>query len=95
MSNEFVGLYLLLHSNVYKWPKIALIFSSLLFYSAAPTCFDTCVLSSGSCSVPAELHENRMEWLIKTLRYTLLRACYVEAWHAPMGYLELTFLWSF
>jgi hypothetical protein len=41
------------------------------FYSAAPICFDTYVSSSGSCSVPAELHANRIQWLIR-LRHTLL-----------------------
>jgi hypothetical protein len=37
-----------------------LFFGSLLFYSAAPTCFDTRVSSSGSSSVTAESHANRM-----------------------------------
>jgi hypothetical protein len=50
------------------------------FYSAAPTCFDTYVSSSGSCSVPAELHANRMKWLI---RFCVIR-CYVEGWCAPV-----------
>jgi hypothetical protein len=34
--------------------------------------------------VPAELHANRMQWLIR-LRYTLLCVCYVEGWCAPIG----------
>jgi hypothetical protein len=48
-------------------------FSSLLFYSAAHTCFDTCVSSSGSSSVPAELHINKMQWLIRlcVIRYNV------------------------
>jgi hypothetical protein len=49
---------------------------SLLLYSAAPTCFDTCVSSSGSSSVPAELHANRMQWLI---RLCVIR-CYVSVY---------------
>jgi hypothetical protein len=57
-------------------------FTILLFYSAAPTCFDIYVLSSGSSSVPAELHANLMQWLIR-LSYTLLCVCYVEAWCIP------------
>jgi hypothetical protein len=50
--------------NIYKQPTNALTFSSLLFCSAAPTCFDTCVSSSGSFSVLAELHANpeRLRW---------------------------------
>jgi hypothetical protein len=35
------------------------------FCYAAPTCFDTYVSSSGSSSVPAELHANRMQRLIR------------------------------
>jgi hypothetical protein len=54
-------------------------FSSLLFYSAAPTCFDTCVSSSGSSSVPAEIHMNRMQWLI---RLWVIR-CYVSVMWRP------------
>jgi hypothetical protein len=33
--------------------------------------------------VPAELHMNRMQWLLR-LRYTLLRVCYMEAWYSPI-----------
>jgi hypothetical protein len=46
-------------------------FSSLLFYSATPACFDTYVSSSGSSSVPAELYMNWMQWLIRlcVIRY--------------------------
>jgi hypothetical protein len=43
--------------------QMHLFFSSLLFYSVAPACFDTCVSSlssSVSCSLPAELRTNRM-----------------------------------
>jgi hypothetical protein len=49
--------------------QIALIISSLLFYSAALTCFDTCVCvcvsSSGSSSLLAKLRANWMLWLIR------------------------------
>jgi hypothetical protein len=55
---------------VYEWPTNALTFSSLLFYSTTPTCFDTYVSSSGSSFVPAELHANRIQWLIR-LRFTI------------------------
>jgi hypothetical protein len=48
-------------------------FSNLLFYSDAPTCFDTCVPSSGSSYVPAELHENQMQWLIDSALYVMWR----------------------
>jgi hypothetical protein len=34
--------------------------------------------------MPAGLHANRMQWLIR-LRYTLLCVCYVEGWYAPIG----------
>jgi hypothetical protein len=37
----------------------SLILSSLLLHSAAPTCFVTCVPSSGNSSVPVELHADR------------------------------------
>jgi hypothetical protein len=64
---------------VYKLPTNALIFISLLFYFAAPMCFDTCVSSSGSSSLPAGLHANRMQWLI---RLCVIR-CYVSViWRA-------------
>jgi hypothetical protein len=45
------------------------IFSSVLLYFAAPTCFDMCVSSSGNSSVPAELYANRI--VDMTVRYTL------------------------
>jgi hypothetical protein len=54
-------------------------FSSSLFYSAAATCFDTCVSPSGSSSVSAELYANRMQWLI---RLCVIR-CYVSAMWRP------------
>jgi hypothetical protein len=49
-----------------KYQKNALILAVYYFYYAAPTCFDTYVSSSGSSSVPAKLHENRMQWLMVT-----------------------------
>jgi hypothetical protein len=58
------------------------IFSSLWFYSAAATCFDMCVSSSGSYSVPAELHANRMQRLI---RLYIIR-CYVSVMWRPGVY---------
>jgi hypothetical protein len=54
-------------------------FSIVLFYSAAPTCFDTCVSSSGSSSVPAGLHANRMQWLIRLG----VISCYVSVMWRP------------
>jgi hypothetical protein len=60
-------------------------FGSLLVYSAAPTCFDTYVSSSGSYSVPAELHANRIQWLIR-LYVTRGYVSYVEAWYVPDRY---------
>jgi hypothetical protein len=52
---------------------------SVFYFSAAPTCFDTCVLSSGSPSLPSELHVNRRQWLI---RLCVIR-CYVSVmWRA-------------
>jgi hypothetical protein len=59
--------------------KNALIFSSLLFYSTAPTCFDMCVSLSGSSSVPVELHTNRIQWLI---RHCVI-GCYVSVMWKP------------
>jgi cellulose synthase/poly-beta-1,6-N-acetylglucosamine synthase-like glycosyltransferase len=56
-------------------------FSSLLFYSAAPTCFDTSVSSSGSSSLPAELHANRMQWLII---FCVIRGCVSVVWRPGM-----------
>jgi hypothetical protein len=34
-------------------------FLVIYYITATATCFDTCVPSSGSSSVPAELHANR------------------------------------
>jgi hypothetical protein len=48
---------------VYKWPTNALILSSSLHHSVAPSCFGIYVAPSGSCSVPAELRENQGRWL--------------------------------
>jgi hypothetical protein len=46
---------------VYEYPTNALILLVLLFYSAAPTCFETKVSSSGIFSVAADLYANRMQ----------------------------------
>jgi hypothetical protein len=50
---------------VCEQPTNALNFSSLLVYSAAPTCFGTYVSSSRNSFVPADLHANRKQWLIR------------------------------
>jgi hypothetical protein len=50
---------------VQKSPTNALILISLLFPSVTPTCFVTCVPSSESASVPAQLQADLGLWLIK------------------------------
>jgi hypothetical protein len=50
--------------SVYKLPTNALILISLLFHSVTPVCFGTCVPSSGSSPVPAELQADLGLWLI-------------------------------
>jgi hypothetical protein len=75
-TNKYPRFHIPLHENN---QQMHWFFNSLLFYSAAPTCFDTCVSSSGSSSVSAESHANRMQWLI---RLCVIR-CYVSVMWRP------------
>jgi hypothetical protein len=52
-----LGLQTSRHVNVFFLAKGRILFEQPM-YSAAPTCFDTYVSSSGSTSVRAELHAN-------------------------------------
>jgi predicted cobalt transporter CbtA len=68
------------------------IFISLLFHLIAPTCFGNCVPSSGSSSVPSELHTNFDFWLIK---FCVVCGCvYVYIMWRPGAYRCLSMLLS-
>jgi hypothetical protein len=42
----------------------ALIFTTPLFYTLAPTCFDSSLSSSGSFLQPSELLDIQIEWVV-------------------------------
>jgi hypothetical protein len=50
---------------------------SLLFHFAAPICFNNCVPSSGSSSVPSGLNANLGFWLIK---FRVVFGCVCTMW---------------